>query len=81
MERDRKCSQRGDREQVLKRKQFEFNVLFCFLFIDIQLVDNVVLVYNKVILFQILSPYRLLQDIEYSSCAIQSVFVGYLFYT
>ena len=80
-ERDRKCSQRGDWEQVLKRKQFEFNVLFCFLFIDIQLVDNVVLVYNKVILFQILSPYRLLQDIEYSSCAIQSVFVGYLFYT
>ena len=65
-ESDRKCSQRGDREQVLKRKQFEFNVLFCFLFIEVQLVDNVVLVsvYNKVILFQILYPYKLLQNIE-----------------
>ena len=31
------------------------------------------------ILLQILFPYRLLQNVEYSSCTIQWVFVGCLF--
>lgn len=54
-------------------------------FIKVQFICNVVLVSGvqeceSVILFQILSPQSLLQNIEYSSYAIQQVLNSYLIY-
>ena len=51
--------------------------LQCCVSFSIQQSDSVIHIF---ILFQILFPYRLLQNIEWSFCALQQVLVGYLFY-